>query len=87
MDSAEVVGIRRVWLCLFWSILFTTIIWLVVCDDLGSTEYALKVAPIQKQASKNKLALLLVHEISYLRTRLQAFRKDYDGIELIRCSP
>lgn len=64
--------------------MFTIIIWLVVCDKLGSTEYALKVAPIKKQASKNKLALLLIHEISYLRTRLQAFRKDSNGTELIR---
>ncbi|KAK8810903.1 hypothetical protein WA556_003986, partial [Blastocystis sp. ATCC 50177/Nand II] len=48
-----------------------------VCDSLGNVEYALKVAPISKNKKKNQAAILIQHERTIQRIRLDSFRKDY----------
>ena len=50
-----------------------------VCSSLGSKEYALKVAPVNKNKRKNQAAIMISHEGMIQRIRLNAFMKNYNG--------
>lgn len=59
----------------------TTFLILASCSVLGSKEFAVKIAPVNKNRKKNQPAYLISHECTFYRVRLLAFMKDNDGTE------
>lgn len=55
--------------------------WIVAtCSTFGSTEYAIKIAPFNKNKKKNQASFMINHEQTFYRIRFLAFQKDHDGL-------
>ena len=48
-------------------------------NTLGSKEFAIKIAPVNKNRKKNQAAFLISHECTFYRVRFLAFMKDNEG--------
>ena len=57
---------------------------LATCSEFGSTKYAIKIAPFNKNKKKNQAAFMINHEKNYYKIRFNAFRVDHDGLEQMK---